>query len=145
MHEMTFAELIKERRIERKWSLNKVGDKAKLTSTYIHRLETGERENPSFSVVCQLVEALELDFLEVCHTFGFKHLIEPYMETQKKTQSITIQYYHIRNKELFHTSIELIIQYITKEETDGILPELISVMELLRKEHQTKPSLVSSE
>jgi len=143
MKVQTFAELIKEERVRRKWSLNKLGELAGLTSAYIHRLESGERDNPSFTVVCQLVVALELDFSKVTQSFGFQHLFEPYQNEGDK--DITIKSHHILNKELFQSVIDMISQYITHKEPHGILPDLISALELLRKQHQIKPSLVINE
>jgi transcriptional regulator with XRE-family HTH domain len=43
-----------------------------ITASYLNRIENGNMDNPSFKIICLLVEKLNLDFNEVIKSFGFK-------------------------------------------------------------------------
>ena len=57
---MTFGELLKHFREDRKYTLRDLGKLSDIDHAYIHRLETGEKEAPSDDVVTSLIKALKL-------------------------------------------------------------------------------------
>ncbi|HEY8890194.1 MAG TPA: hypothetical protein VIM70_08040 [Clostridium sp.] len=50
-------------------------DKALITASYMNRIENGNRENVSFSLVCVLIEKFNLDFNEVLKSFGHENIL----------------------------------------------------------------------
>ena len=65
---MTLGEFIKTRRTELGMTRNQLGIKAGISHTEVHRIETGERRQPSLKVLCALADALGVpqeDFLRV--------------------------------------------------------------------------------
>lgn len=43
-----------------------------ITASYLNRIENNNMNNPSFKIVCSLVEKLNLDFNEVIKSFGYE-------------------------------------------------------------------------
>ncbi len=65
---MTLGEFIKARRAELGMSRNQLGIKAQISHTEVHRIETGERRQPSLKVLCALADALgtpQEEFLKI--------------------------------------------------------------------------------
>lgn len=63
MTAMTFGELVRtvrNRYGRRGMSLTELANRTGLDKAYLHRLETGERENPSWRTVMLIARALEL-------------------------------------------------------------------------------------
>jgi transcriptional regulator with XRE-family HTH domain len=58
---VTFGDLLKRFRDERKLTLRDLSKLSDIDHAYIHRLETGEKEAPSDDVVKSLVKALKLE------------------------------------------------------------------------------------
>jgi len=58
---MTFGELLKRFREERKYTLRDISKLSDIDHAYIYRLETGGKGAPSEEVVTALVKALKLD------------------------------------------------------------------------------------
>lgn len=49
-------------------------EKYYITPSYLNRLEKGEKENPSFKIVCLMIEKLGLNPAEVFKSFGFEDI-----------------------------------------------------------------------
>ena len=65
---MTLGEFIKNRRSELRMSRNMLAQKAGISHTEVHRIEVGDRKQPSLKVLCSLADALNVpqeDFLKV--------------------------------------------------------------------------------
>ena len=65
---MTLGEYIKNRRAELNLSRNMLAQKAGISHTEVHRIEVGDRKQPSLKVLCSLADALNVpqeDFLKV--------------------------------------------------------------------------------
>lgn len=65
---MTLGEFIRTRRDELGMSRNQLAIKANISHTEVHRIETGERRQPSLKVLCALADALQTpqeDFLRI--------------------------------------------------------------------------------
>lgn len=50
--------------------------KYNITPSYLNRLEKGEKENPSFKMVCLMIEKLGLNPVEVFKCFGFENILK---------------------------------------------------------------------
>jgi transcriptional regulator with XRE-family HTH domain len=84
MAEDFFGEIVKRERKKQDLSLaqlskeieNQFGEALTPSASYINRLETGDKVNPSFKIVCMLCQVLSLDVREVFGSFGFAGLIK---------------------------------------------------------------------
>ncbi|GHU76448.1 hypothetical protein FACS1894188_08990 [Clostridia bacterium] len=85
--------IIKERRLERAWSKRALAEKAGISHSEVHRIENGDRENPSVSVLNSLAEALGIPKDDMLMLAGYKQdardvpMIErvfPDLKTEKK-------------------------------------------------------------
>lgn len=78
--EFEFGRLVKRSRTEQNLTLQELSEKTngEITASYINRLETGKKSNPSFDVVAELCKALNLDVREVFQSFGFGALIKEF-------------------------------------------------------------------
>lgn len=63
MNETSFSRIIKTRRLEMGISLKELASTVGMAPSYLHRLEIGQRTNPSVKVVYAISEILKLDFL----------------------------------------------------------------------------------
>lgn len=81
--EKLFGEVIKSRRLEIGWSLNEVSLKTGINSSYINRLEKGERRNPGATALFRLSKALELD-----HTFLIRFLLSEEEEKRRSDDNV---------------------------------------------------------
>ena len=68
---MTLGEFIKNRRNELKMSRNALGMKAGISHTEVHRIETGERKQPSLKVLCALSDALGVPQEDILKIAGY--------------------------------------------------------------------------
>ena len=69
---LTFGEYVKQARKEAGLTLKEVAEASELVPSYIHRIETGERENCSVPTMIALVKALNLDIMEALKLFGYE-------------------------------------------------------------------------
>lgn len=92
----TLGEYIKERRLLKELSKRALAEKAGISPTEVHRIETGERTNPSVPVLNSLAEALGVPKDEVLRRAGYKSddgdisLIErlfPDLKTEKQQEA----------------------------------------------------------
>lgn len=78
---ITFGDIIKREREKRNLSLQGLadliseGEEASITSSYLSRLESSDKINPTFRLTCQIAKKMELDFKEVLHSFGYGDLL----------------------------------------------------------------------
>lgn len=88
-----FGSIIARVRKEKKMSLKKLASeiglddegKKLVTESYLNRLENSDKDNPSFKMVCLLVDKLSLDIKEVFKSFGYENLL-PENENKKYDQ-----------------------------------------------------------
>ncbi|WP_026673978.1 helix-turn-helix domain-containing protein [Alkalihalobacterium bogoriense] len=78
--ENTFGQILKRERNKQGLSLVKLSSKINnaINASYINRLETGDQQNPGFTVVCMLCSALNIDMREVFRAFNYESLITNY-------------------------------------------------------------------
>lgn len=74
---LEFGDLLSKVRKEKGLTLREVSElvKEEITPSYLSRLEKKEKKNPTFTVVCELMKALDLNVREVFDSFGYGELI----------------------------------------------------------------------
>lgn len=91
------ADFITERRNAKGWSKRKLGIEAGISHTEVHRIENGERKNPSANVLSNLAEALGVPKKEMLTIAGYIDdnseipMIErvfPDLKTQKQQETV---------------------------------------------------------
>ena len=92
----TVGEYIKERRLAKEWSKRALAEKAGVSHSEVHRIENGERSNPSISMLYALAEALGIPKDEILRQAGYRSddgdipLIErvfPDLKTEKQQET----------------------------------------------------------
>mgnify|MGYP000870972384 CR=1 FL=1 len=92
----TLGDFVKERRLAKEWSKRALAEKCGISHSEIHRIEHGERCNPSIPVLNALAEALGVPKDEMLRIAGYKTdehdipLIEkvfPDLKTEKQQQT----------------------------------------------------------
>ena len=156
--EFEFGRLVKRARTEKDLTLQELSEKTKgeITASYINRLETGKKSNPSFDVVAELCKALDLDMREVFQSFGFGALIKDFNQDAVFTIEEVFRLHKIRlsdilgnqkdyaigesllqkkEKEQLIKIINTIFEYSFADETDAIekLTSAIKQIYLLRE------------
>lgn len=66
------GELIKERRMAKQWSKRGLAEKAGVSHSEIHRIENGERENPSVTILNAIADALGIPRDDMLHVAGYR-------------------------------------------------------------------------
>lgn len=66
------GDYIKERRLSKEWSKRKLAEKSNISHSEVHRIENGERTNPSVPVLNSLAEALGVPKDEILRVAGYK-------------------------------------------------------------------------
>ena len=93
----SIGEFIKERRLSKGWSKRALADKAGVSHSEVHRVENGERMNPSVPVLYSIANALGVPKDEILRHAGYKSddgdvpLIEkvfPDLKTEKQQQTV---------------------------------------------------------
>ena len=93
----TIGEFIKERRLARDWSKRALAEKAGISHSEVHRIENGERANPSVHMLYALAKALGVPQEEMLRHAGYKSddsdvpLIEkvfPDLKTPKQQETV---------------------------------------------------------
>ncbi len=92
----TLGEYVRERRLAKEWSKRALAEKSGISHSEIHRIENGERTNPSVPVLNALAEALGVPKDDIWRIAGYKAddgdvpLIEkvfPALKTEKQRQT----------------------------------------------------------
>jgi len=92
----SFGDLIKDRRLSKGWSKRALAEKAGISHSEVHRIEIGERVNPSLPVLNALAEALGVPKDDLLRLAGYKSdegdipMIErvfPDLKTKKQQQT----------------------------------------------------------
>ena len=65
----SFSRFLKLKRLEYKLSARGLGEKSGVSHSEIHRLETGQRKNPSIKTLIKLSKALEFNINDVIKYF----------------------------------------------------------------------------
>lgn len=68
----SLGEMIKDRRLSKGWSKRALAEKAGISHSEVHRIETGERTNPSVPVLNALAEALGIPKDDLLLIAGYK-------------------------------------------------------------------------
>lgn len=68
----TLGSFIKERRMAREWSKRALAEKSGISHSEVHRIENGERTNPSVPVLNSLADALGVPKDEMLRLAGYK-------------------------------------------------------------------------
>ncbi|WP_138091000.1 helix-turn-helix domain-containing protein [Halalkalibacterium halodurans] len=76
----SFGAKLKKLRLEKGYSLQQLAKLSNVNASYIHRLEQGNRNRPSFTIIMQLAEALKVDVIELIGN-----------ELKKNKQSVTME------------------------------------------------------
>jgi len=93
----SIGEFIKERRLSKGWSKRALAEKAGVSHSEVHRVENGERMNPSVPVLYSIADALGVPKEEILRHAGYKSddgdvpLIEkvfPDLKTEKQQQTV---------------------------------------------------------
>ena len=70
---ISLGETIKDRRLNKGWSKRALAEKAGISHSEVHRIETGERANPSVPVLNALAEALGIPKDDLLRIAGYKN------------------------------------------------------------------------
>lgn len=90
------GDFIKERRLSKQWSKRTLAEKAGVSHSEVHRIESGERENPSIKMLLAISEALSVPKEEMLRIAGYADddgsvpLIEkvfPELKTEKQQKT----------------------------------------------------------
>ena len=93
----SIGDFVKERRLSKEWSKRALAEKAGISHSEVHRVENGERANPSVPVLYALADALGVPKDEMLRQAGYKSddndvpLIEkvfPDLKTEKQQQTV---------------------------------------------------------
>lgn len=68
----SIGNFIKERRLAKEWSKRALAEKAGISHSEVHRIENGERTNPSVPVLYSLAEALGIPKDEMLRHAGYR-------------------------------------------------------------------------
>ena len=68
---MTLGDFIREKRKELNMSRNQLATKAGISHTEVHRIEVGERKQPSLKVLCSIADALNVPQEELLKYAGY--------------------------------------------------------------------------
>lgn len=91
------GDYIKERRLAKEWSKRALAEKAGISHSEVHRIENGERQNPSIPMLIALADALGIPQDEILKLAGYKSddgdvpLIErvfPDLKTPKQQETV---------------------------------------------------------
>ena len=93
---MTLGEFIKKRRSDIDMSRNQLATKAGISHTEVHRIETGERKQPSLKVLCAIADALNMPQEELLKVAGYApsddmsavERVFPGLKTQKQRETV---------------------------------------------------------
>ena len=66
------GKFIKDRRLAKEWSKRALAEKAGISHSEVHRIENGERTNPSVPVLNSLAEALGIPKDEILRQAGYR-------------------------------------------------------------------------
>jgi len=92
----SLGDVIKDRRLSKGWSKRALAEKAGISHSEVHRIETGERANPSVPILNALAEALSIPKDDLLLIAGYKSddggipMIErvfPDLKTEKQQQT----------------------------------------------------------
>jgi len=90
------GDFIKERRLAKDWSKRALAEKAGVSHSEVHRIENGERTNPSVPVLFAIAEALGVPKDEMLRQAGYKsddgdapfiEKVFPDLKTEKQQQT----------------------------------------------------------
>ena len=84
----TLAEVLKEIRGIRGYSLRKVEDKTKISNAYLFQLESGKAENPSPHILFKLAKCYEIPYEELMKAAGY---IQMHTDTGKPSKVSAFQ------------------------------------------------------
>ncbi len=104
---------------EKKPNKDEIEEKFYVTPSYLSRLESGDKLNPSFKLVCLMTTQLSLDFKEVLKSFGYENLLSNMDKNVNKIEDI-IRLYNIKAP-LDETEEEGKETYLSYEEKESLI------------------------
>ena len=122
-----------------------------LNASYINRLESGEQQNPSFTIVCALCSALDLDINEIFRAFNYENLIADYDQDSEFTIEELIRLHKVKvpdgngllGKEeqeiiinIIQTAFRIAKNEITFDQLSPLLHELQQLHEILKRQEE---------
>lgn len=128
----SLGDFIKERRLSKEWSKRELAIKANISHSEVHRIENGERENPSVRVLNSLGEALGVPKDDLLIIAGYKSddgdiplisKVFPDLKTEKQQETAQCIIDNLaRNSDLGETDldnlkrqVEMFIDYAKKK------------------------------
>lgn len=141
----TFGDLLLETRKGKGYSLKEVSEllNGEITPSYINRLENKHKENPSFTVVCELAKALEMNMTEIFSSFGYEDISDSELQAggsedicQGSPAHADIDYLpQAESDRLLKETVGFLFDYAKAEERDsyGHLPKIIGHAEKYRQ------------
>ena len=128
---MTLGEFINNRRNEINMSRNMLATKAGISHTEVHRIETGERKQPSLKVLCAIADALAVSQEDILKYAGYSpaddtsavERVFPGLKTPKQRETVErIADGLSRNADLkdedlddLYKQVEMFIEYAKRE------------------------------
>lgn len=94
--------------------------KYNITASYLNRLEKGEKENPSFWMVCLMIDRLNLNVREVFKSFGFENVLPPAIDVKTTNIKEIIRLSDIKAP-LSLNEGESVEGFLTQEEKESLL------------------------
>lgn len=155
--ENTFGHIIKRERQNKGLSLAKLSKVifkelgVSLNASYINRLESGEQQNPSFTIVCALSSALDLDINEVFRAFHYENLIADYDQEAEFSVEELIRLHKVKSPEedellskeeqeilinIIQTSFRIAKSEISFEKLLPLLQELQQLHDIHKREEE---------
>lgn len=65
------GDFIKKRRLDKGWSKRALAEKAGISHSEVHRIESGEREHPSVTMILAIADALSISREEILRVAGY--------------------------------------------------------------------------
>jgi transcriptional regulator with XRE-family HTH domain len=132
-----FAVMIRQARMKKGYSLAKLADIVDSSASYINRLESYERKNPSISLFMLLADALDIDIWDMLHVA----IEEKELETKPVEMILLQNNYAVRGvsnvsidaKTCFADIVDLIVNKMDKT---CDFKELLQVGEMIRRFHE---------
>lgn len=93
--------------------------KYNITPSYLNRLEKGEKANPSFWMVCLMIDKLNLNIREVFKSFGFESILPSNINSETDSVEEIIRLSNI--KATLSPNEEGLKSYLSQEEKEALL------------------------
>lgn len=148
-----FGEILRRERKKMNKTLNtmaeflseEVENDATITPSYLNRLETGDRDNPSFKLVCSIASKLGLDLNEVFKAFGFESLIQGIYDKNYDDIEMIIRLSNIKAPIKKLKNGKIIYDYISDNEKEILIKVINKIFEYSIMNNDIKTNKIISE